>query len=46
MFQDYNFFFGNNVLMTSTNKSKGQYEIDFNVVFSICEFRFFFTHIT
>jgi hypothetical protein len=33
MFQDCESTFCNNVFMTSTNKSKGKNEIDFNVVF-------------
>jgi len=32
--------------MTSTNKSKGEDEIDFNVVFLICEFQFSSMHVT
>jgi hypothetical protein len=38
MSQNYQSVFCNNVLMTSINKSKGEDEIDFNVVFPICEF--------
>jgi len=41
-----NVFFCNNVLMTSTNKSKGEDEIDFNVVFLICEFQSSSMHVT
>jgi hypothetical protein len=39
MFQDFEIVFHNNVFMTSTNKSKVEYEIDFNLVFPICEFK-------
>jgi hypothetical protein len=39
MFQDCESDFYNNVLMTSANKSKGEDEIDFNVLFPICEFK-------
>ncbi len=46
MSQDCKIVFCNNVLMTSTDKSKGKYEIDFNVVFPICEFKSILMHIT
>ncbi len=39
MFQDCESTFCNNVLMTSTNKSKRKDEIDFNAMFPICEFK-------
>ncbi len=41
MFQDCESIFCNNVLMTYTNKSKGEDEIDFNLVFPICELKCF-----
>jgi hypothetical protein len=46
MFEDCQSVFCNNVFMTSTNKSKGEDVIDFNVVFPICEFRSFSIEIT
>jgi hypothetical protein len=46
MSQDCQSAFCNNVFMTSTNKSKGKGEIEFNMVFPICEFRSSLVQIT
>jgi hypothetical protein len=46
MSQDCQNVFCNNVLVTNTKKSKGEDEIDFNVVFPICEFIYSSMHIT
>ncbi len=41
MFQNFENIFCNNVLMTSTNKSKGEDDIDFNLLVPICELKCF-----
>jgi hypothetical protein len=46
MSQDCENIFCNNVLMTSANKSKGEDEINFNLVFPICELIYFSKQIT
>jgi hypothetical protein len=46
MSQDCENTFCNNDLMTNINKSKGENDIEFNVVFAICELRYFSMQIT